>query len=129
MVLLPGALDALSHVAVVCATQSLLSAYASRRRALAFDGIPFAELSKAYAEHLAKLFLHESDLDLRPPELLLRLFRLRSDELAASEDLSAVSVRAAEAAVDRERVVVGAVSARAPARRLERAPSPATRPG
>lgn len=87
----------------------LLSAYASRRRAKAFDGIPFKELSCAYAEHLAKLFLHESDLSLRPPELVLRLFGMRSKDLAASEDLSAVSVRAAEAAVDRENVTVTAL--------------------
>jgi hypothetical protein len=87
----------------------LLSSYASRRRAQAFDGIPFKELSTAYAEHLARLFLHESDLELRPPELLLRLFGLRSEELARSGDDSVVSVRAAEAAVDRERVVVTAL--------------------
>lgn len=105
----PGAKRRLRVIYDLLFVALLLSAYASRRRALAFDGIPFAELSKAYAEHLAKLFLHESDLDLRPPELLLRLFRLRSDELAASEDPSAVSVRAAEAAVDRERVVVTAL--------------------
>src|SRR5690606_19833433 len=69
----------------------LLSAYASRRRAKAFDNIPFKELSTAYAEHLAKLFLHESDLELRPPELVLRLFGLRSKELAKSEDFAAAS--------------------------------------
>jgi hypothetical protein len=84
----------------------LLSSYASRRRAEAFDKIPFKVLSKAYAEHLARLFLHESDLSFRPPELLLRLFGLRSEELARDGENSWVSVRSAEAAVDRERVVV-----------------------
>jgi hypothetical protein len=87
----------------------LLSSYASRRRAEAFDHIPFRVLSKAYAEHLARLFLHESDLDLRPPEIVLRLFGLRSADLAKGGDDSVVSVRAAEAAVDRERVVVNAL--------------------
>lgn len=85
------------------------SAYASRRRAQAFDHIPFKELAKAYAEQLGKLFLHESDLQLSPPDLLLRLFGLDREELRASESESAVSVRAAEEAVDRERVTVTAL--------------------
>ncbi len=85
------------------------SAAASRRRAEAFDHIPFKELSTAYAEHLGRLFLHESDLSFTPPALLLRLFGLDRDALAASDDLSAVSVRAAEAAVERERVSVTAL--------------------
>jgi hypothetical protein len=86
------------------------SAYASRRRAERFDGIPFAELSRAYAEQLGKLFLHERDLSLRPPKLLLRLFGLDARALAASEDgPSAVSVEAAEAAVDRDAVRVTAL--------------------
>lgn len=86
------------------------SSYASRRRAQLFDGIPFAELSRAYAEQLGKLFLHERDLSLRPPSLLLRLFGLDEAELAASVDgPSAVSVEAAEAAVDREAVQVTAL--------------------
>ena len=85
------------------------SSYASRRRAQLFDRIPWEELSTAYAEHLGRLFLHESDLDFQPSSLLLRLFGLDRDELAASEDLSAVSVRAAEQAVERESVVVTAL--------------------
>jgi hypothetical protein len=85
------------------------SSYASRRRAQAFDHIPFKELSTAYAEHLSRLFLQESDLDFAPPSLLLELFGLDRDELAASEDLSAVSIQSAEQAVDRERVVVTAL--------------------
>ncbi|MEJ7735385.1 MAG: ferritin-like domain-containing protein [Polyangiaceae bacterium] len=86
------------------------SAYASRRRAGRFDGIPFAELSRAYAEQLGKLFLHERDLSLRPPKLLLRLFGLDEAELAASVDgPSAVSAEAAEAAVDRDAVRVTAL--------------------
>ncbi|WP_437301343.1 ferritin-like domain-containing protein [Sorangium sp. So ce426] len=85
------------------------SAAASRRRALAFDRIPFQVLSSAYAEHLGRLFVHESDLDFAPPELLLRLFGHSRRALASSEDPSAISVLSAEAAVDRERVVVTAL--------------------
>jgi hypothetical protein len=87
----------------------LASAAASRRRAQAFDNIPFRELSTAYAEHLARLFLHEGDLRFTPPRALLALFGLDRDALAASEDLSVVSIRAAEAAVDRARVSVTAL--------------------
>jgi hypothetical protein len=87
----------------------LASAAASRRRAERFDRIPFKELSAAYAEHLGRLFLHEKDLRFTPPAALLRLFGLDREALAASEDLSAVSVRAAEAAVERERVTVKAL--------------------
>jgi hypothetical protein len=86
------------------------SAAASRRRALAFDRIPFRELAGAYAEHLGRLFLHEPDLRLTPPEPLLRLFGLSRRDLLASEHPSAVSVRAAEEAVDRARVVVTALT-------------------
>jgi hypothetical protein len=85
------------------------SSAASRRRAETFDKIPFKELSTAYAEQLSRLFLHESDLDLMPPKALLRLFGLDRDELARAGDPSAVSIEAAEAAVDRERVVVTAL--------------------
>lgn len=87
----------------------LASSAASRRRAEAFDKIPFNELSMAYAEQLSRLFLHESDLRLAPPSVLLRALGLDKDELARSGDPSAVSVQAAEAAVDRERVAVTAL--------------------
>jgi hypothetical protein len=90
-------------------TALIASAAASRRRAQAFDRIPFTELSTAYAEHLGRLFLHERDLDLTPSSTLLRLFGLDRRALAAAEDLSAVSIEAAERAVDRERVVVSAL--------------------
>jgi hypothetical protein len=84
----------------------LASAYASRRRALAFDRIPFAELSRAYASELGRLFLREHDLGFRPPGLLLRAMGLRPRELARQP--SPVSVEAAEAAADRANVMVGA---------------------
>ena len=87
----------------------IASSWASRRRALAFDHIPFEELSRAYAEFLARLFLHEPDLDLAPPAWVLRLFGFDRDALAASEATSAVSVEAAERAVNRDDVVVTAL--------------------
>ena len=86
------------------------SSFASRRRAERFDKIPFRDLSRAYAEQLAKLFLDERDLSLRPPTLLLRLFGIDVDALAAAEDgPSVVSAAAAEAAADREQVRVTAL--------------------
>jgi hypothetical protein len=87
----------------------IASSYASRRRAFLFDKIPFADLSKAYAEHLGRLFIHESDLALTPSSTILRMFGMTKKELAKSEDLNAVSVAAAEAAVERENVVVTAL--------------------
>lgn len=99
-------LDALYHALFVAL---LASSAASRRRAQAFDRIPFRELSTAYAEHLARLFLHERDLRFTPSSTLLRLFGLDRDALAASEDLSAVSIEAAERAADRAAVTVSAL--------------------
>jgi Rubrerythrin len=85
------------------------SAAASRRRAEKFDRIPFKELATAYAEHLGRLFLHEPDLRFEPPWVLLKICGLDARELAASENLSAVSVLAAEAAAEREQVRVTAL--------------------
>jgi hypothetical protein len=99
-------LQAIHHLLFVAL---LLSAAASRRRAALFDKISFRELSTAYAEHLGRLFLQERDLALRPPRLLLALFGLEVGELRASEGPSAASLRAAEEAVDRERVAVTAL--------------------
>lgn len=87
----------------------ILSSAASRRRAEKFDGIPFSELSRAYGEHLARLFIQESDFDLAPPRLLLRLLGLDPDELASGHEPSVVSIEAAEAAADREQVQVSAL--------------------
>jgi hypothetical protein len=84
------------------------SAYASRRVAQDFDHLSFKELSTAYVENLGRLFLHESDLRLRPAPLLLRAFGLDTRALASAE-ASAISVAAAEAAIDRERVAVTAL--------------------
>lgn len=87
----------------------IASAYASRRRAKAFDNIPFPTLAKAYAEQLGRLFLHESDLRFTPPSLLLRCMGLRPDELLREGHPSVVSIEAAEAAVDRDQVRVTAL--------------------
>jgi hypothetical protein len=87
----------------------LFLAYASRRRSEKFDHIPFDVLARAYAEHLGRLFVKEGDFDLRPPMFLLRLLGLSEDELLRGEDMAAASVQAAEAAIDRHRVVVEAL--------------------
>jgi len=99
-------LQAIYHLLFVAL---LGSAAASRRRAQAFDHIPFRELSTAYAEHLGRLFLHESDLRFTPSSTLLRLVGLDPGALAASEDPSAVSIEAAERAVERGQVSVTAL--------------------
>jgi hypothetical protein len=81
------------------------SSYASRRKAQAFDGITFAELSRAYAENLARLFVHEPDLGLEPPALALRAFRLDRRRLVEAGP-GVTSAASAEAAARREDVVV-----------------------
>jgi hypothetical protein len=87
----------------------LLSSWASRRRAQKFDKLPVEVLMRAYAEQLAGLFLHEKDLDMKPPRWLLRLVGIRSDELDGIRERVAVSVAAAEASADRSRVSVTAL--------------------
>lgn len=87
----------------------LASAYASRRRAFAFDNIPFPVLARAYGEHLGRLFLHEADLRFTPPSPLLWSLGLTKGGLLRDPSPSVVSIEAAEAAVDRERVAVTAL--------------------
>jgi hypothetical protein len=82
------------------------STVASRRRAKAFDGLSVKELARAYSEQLAGLFLHEEDLQLKPPRWLLRLVGIRDDELDAITSSVATNVAAAEASADRAKVVV-----------------------
>src|SRR5215470_17447376 len=60
------------------------SAAASRRRAQRFDGISFRDLSTAYAEQLARLFLHEKDFELLPPRAVLRACGLDRNALEAA---------------------------------------------
>jgi hypothetical protein len=85
------------------------SSAASRRVAQPFDHITFGELSTAYAENLARLFLHQPDLGLEPPRALLRLLGLKREALLAAGEVDATSVAAAERAVDREQVTVSAL--------------------
>lgn len=80
------------------------SAAASRRRALPFDRIPFATLSRAYAEQLGGLFAHADDLGFRPSRLLLAAVGLRERDLEGHEGI--IGAEAAEAAADRSRVIV-----------------------
>lgn len=87
----------------------LASSAASRRVAKAFDGIPFSELSRAYAENLGRLFLHESDLDFSPPKLALRLFGLSPSGLLSGENI--LSAEAAAASARRADVKVTALNA------------------
>jgi hypothetical protein len=82
----------------------LASAKASRRVAEKFDGISFPELSRAYAENLARLFVNESDLHFPPPRLALKLFALDRGELLRGENI--LSAAAAEAAARRSEVEV-----------------------
>jgi hypothetical protein len=82
------------------------STVASRRRAERFDAIPRPVLSRAYAVELARLFLEERDLGLKPSRALLLAFGLDRDALLRVP--SAVSLEAAERASERENVVVEA---------------------
>ncbi len=89
-------------------TASLMaSAAASRRRAKAFDHIPFGELARAYADQLGRLFVHADDLGFTPSRALLATVGLRRRDLAGHPD--ALSVAAAERAADRSQVVVEAL--------------------
>jgi hypothetical protein len=90
------------------------SAAASRRRALSFDHIPFSDLAHAYADALTRLFVQSPDLGLTPLPGVMPLLRAtrkrRSASQQESEDVvDPLSIHAAEAAIDRERVVVTAL--------------------
>jgi hypothetical protein len=90
----------------------ILSSWASRKVAADFDRISFRELSTAYVENLARIFAQSPDLALRPPRPLLRLFGIPESSLYRREgsgDLLATTAEAAEAAAERERVVVTAL--------------------
>jgi hypothetical protein len=81
---------------------------ASRPKARAFDKIAPAELSRAYATQLARLFAHEPELGLVPPRALLRLLGIKQADLA-EPPLAASSIEAAERAAAREEVEVSAL--------------------
>jgi len=85
------------------------STIASRRRAQPFDQIPLKTLARAYAKELAGLFLHEEELDLRPPRWLLRLLGFDRKDVAKMANDAAISLAAAEASADRTKVVVTAL--------------------
>lgn len=85
----------------------LASTIPSRHRAEAFDGIPRAVLSRAYATELSRLFMEEEDLGLAPSRALLAALRIKPADLAGRGP-SPVSLEAAERSVEREGVVVEA---------------------
>lgn len=87
----------------------VLMSFGSRKVARDFDRIGWHELTKAYIENLAALFQRENDLDLRPPKLLLAAFGVKSESLRESDGARATSIDAAEAAADRDNVVVTAL--------------------
>lgn len=81
---------------------------ASRPKAQAFDKITRLELSRAYAEQLARLFAHEPSLGLTPPRALLTLIGVKREDLL-EPPLAATSGDAAESAAIREQVEVRAL--------------------
>jgi len=83
------------------------SAAASRRRAFAFDHIPFKTLAGAYTEQLGRLFVNADDLGFEPSRALLFAFGLRRRDLEGHDDVT--SAEAAERAADRENVTVEAL--------------------
>jgi hypothetical protein len=87
----------------------LLSAKASRRRAQRFDKLSFRDLAGTYAKQLGRLFADNDELGLRTSPLLLKLLGLSREDLMQRDDASAISIAAAEAAVDREQVLVTAL--------------------
>jgi hypothetical protein len=102
----PGARPRLRAVYHATFLALVASTVPSRNRAERFDGIPRRVLSQAYAAELARLFLEEGDLGVRPSGLLLRAFGLDREGLLRAP--STVSVEAAERAAEREGVVVEA---------------------
>ncbi len=80
------------------------SAAASRRRAYTFDRISFSELARAYADALTRLFVQAPDLGLAPMPGLVPLLKWSGSTQDTAED--PLGIRAAEAAVERDNVVV-----------------------
>ena len=63
------------------------SAAASRRRAAAFDNIPFKTLARAYTEQLGRLFVNADDLGFEPSRALLFAFGLKRRDLEGHDDV------------------------------------------
>ncbi len=103
----PSASRDLARVYHLLTASLMASAAASRRRAKPFDHIPFAELARAYADQLGRLFVHADDLGFTPSRALLAAVGLRRRDLRGHADL--LSVAAAERAADRSQVVVEAL--------------------
>jgi hypothetical protein len=103
----PGSLRRLRPLYHGLTAALMASAAASRRRAKRFDHIPFATLSRAYAEHLGRLFTNADDLGFKPSRALLATVGLRRGDLRGHDDLT--SAAAAERAADRSRVLVDAL--------------------
>lgn len=82
--------------------------WASRPKAKAFDHIERADLSRAYAEQLGRVFAGEPSLGLTPPGWLLRLFGVPPSTLTGRHG-SSTSAFAAAAAEDRSDVRVDAL--------------------
>jgi len=103
----PGAGRSLRGIYHLLTASLMASTAASRRRAQAFDHIPFPTLARAYAEQLGRLFVHAEDLGFTPSRALLATVGLRRRDLLGHDDV--LSVAAAEQAADRSRVVVSAL--------------------
>jgi len=104
----PGAFRRLRPIFQLTFCALLCLPWASRPKAKAFDRIERADLSRAYAEQLARVFFGEPELGLAPPRWLLRLFGV-DPRLLAHDGASATSVLAAEQAEDRSEVHVSAL--------------------
>ena len=106
----PSGLPRLRRLYVLLFASLVLLPLASRPKAKAFDGIETKQLMRAYGLELGRLFAREHDLELAPPRALLWLLGISPAELRRGAELSPTSVEAAERAVDRENVTVGALS-------------------
>ncbi len=104
----PGARRGLGPIYHLLTASLMASAAASRRRAKAFDRIAFADLARAYAEHLGRLFVSADDLGFTPSRALLAAVGLRRRDLRGHRD-ELLSAAAIERSADRSRVVVDAL--------------------
>lgn len=84
----------------------LLLPWASRPKAQAFDHIGRADLCRAYAEQLGRVFAGEPELGLQPSRWLLRLFGVHEHDLRGPSHTSALAAAQAE---DRSEVEVTAL--------------------
>jgi hypothetical protein len=104
----PAALPRLRWIYRLLFASLVLLPLASRPKAKAFDGIPTLALSRAYAEQLARLFLHEPELGLEPPRLLLALLGFERAELSR-RGAPITLADGVDRAVDRDDVIVDAL--------------------